>query len=485
MPLVVFLVSSIILGWGLGDLRLGEGDLVANEGINAQDEAVYSFAAREMARSGDWVTPQFLGRYFLYKPPAVYWLSGVSAALLGDHAASYRIPAVLASAATCALLFAAVVRTSGWTAAYAAWFVLLSCPLWISLARRNVTDPIFCFAVTLAVVHARRAGWAFSVGTALAILTKGAAGAIPLAVAAVAWMTAGQDQRPALRQVLVAVGRVALLAAPWFAIQMWLHPRWFYEEFVRVELLAWGLQAPPQLSAEPFWWFYGKHLVEQHGLPVLLAAMGCLMAIRRGDRTILVPVLWALAMTVAIGGYSFRHATYLMPLIPAIAWLAASAPRWTHWIWLAAAPLLVVNAAFVAQGSRAVQPSIAALEQRVSAGVTSPLLVMGTGDHFHAALLPFPSVRYVMLDSSLPPKGFALDFRSMGIAVSVDEFLNLKDHRTRFEQVQREWGLSRHGATATVILFRDGAELQRLKDGAPAYDILETGPDAKVIMARQ
>jgi 4-amino-4-deoxy-L-arabinose transferase-like glycosyltransferase len=471
----------MILGWGLGELRLGEGDLVAREGVDAQDEAVYSFAAREMVRTGDWLTPRFLGRYFLYKPPAVYWLSGASVLLLGDRAASYRLPSLLASAATCALVFAAASSTFGWSAGLAAWLVLLSCPLWIELSRRNITDAVFCFAVTLAVLGTRRAGWAFSIGAALAILTKGAAGCIPLAVAVVLWSLPVWPDRPSWRQGLVACLRVALLALPWFALQLWLHPRWFYEEFLRVELFAWGLQAPPQTSAEPFWVFYGKHLLEQHGIPVLLAGTGCLAALWRRQRWVLVPLVWTLAMGLGIAAYSFRHATYLMPLVPALALLASAAPKPGLWLWIAAAPLLVWSAAVPHPPGHRVQPAIAALEERLAAREPAPLLVVGTGDHFYAAMLPFPAVRYALPDASMAPEGFALDFRSMGIAVTVDEFLHLDRHRPRFERVQQEWGLDRHDATATVILYRDRADLDRLQRELSEYDVLETAPGVRMI----
>ena len=37
--------------------------------ITAQDEALYASTSIGMARQGGWLTPKFLGRYALYKPP--------------------------------------------------------------------------------------------------------------------------------------------------------------------------------------------------------------------------------------------------------------------------------------------------------------------------------------------------------------------------------------------------------------------------------
>src|SRR5665647_1151359 len=41
--------------------------------ITAQDEALYAHSAIAMARNGDWLTPRFMGRYALYKPPLLVW----------------------------------------------------------------------------------------------------------------------------------------------------------------------------------------------------------------------------------------------------------------------------------------------------------------------------------------------------------------------------------------------------------------------------
>ena len=48
--------------------------------ISAQDEALYSHSAMRMAQRGDWLTPRFLERFALYKPPLTIWLAAVSAA---------------------------------------------------------------------------------------------------------------------------------------------------------------------------------------------------------------------------------------------------------------------------------------------------------------------------------------------------------------------------------------------------------------------
>src|SRR5215467_6405015 len=84
--------------------------------ISAQDEALYSHAAIRMVRHGGWLTPRFMERYALWKPPLLYWLAGVSAKIAGVSPLSLRFPVVLLCAVAAALVcwIAAVWR--GWQA---------------------------------------------------------------------------------------------------------------------------------------------------------------------------------------------------------------------------------------------------------------------------------------------------------------------------------------------------------------------------------
>src|SRR5215472_17710950 len=66
--------------------------------ISAQDEALYSHSAIRMAQRGDWLTPRFLERFALYKPPLTVWLAGISAKLLGVSRIPLRLPIILIAA---------------------------------------------------------------------------------------------------------------------------------------------------------------------------------------------------------------------------------------------------------------------------------------------------------------------------------------------------------------------------------------------------
>src|SRR5688500_20270290 len=74
-PLLIFLAAFVILSTQSSRRGIGLGYLDPINPIEAQDEAVYSHIALRMAGGGAWGTPVFLDRYFLYKPPLLYWLS--------------------------------------------------------------------------------------------------------------------------------------------------------------------------------------------------------------------------------------------------------------------------------------------------------------------------------------------------------------------------------------------------------------------------
>src|SRR5262245_24161082 len=72
---------------------------LARMGLVSPDEPRYAAIGRQMARSGDWVTPQLWGEPWFEKPALIYWMSGAGFRLgLGDEMAP-RLPVALLSIA--------------------------------------------------------------------------------------------------------------------------------------------------------------------------------------------------------------------------------------------------------------------------------------------------------------------------------------------------------------------------------------------------
>src|SRR5262249_51435795 len=182
---LVFFLSLIRLSYNVHRVGMASGEIDKVGHIAAQDESVYSHIALRMAADRDWMTPKFLGRYALFKPPLLYWLAAASVSAFGKHAWALRLPSLVAGAAVAALLFASV---GGWQGLVAA-LLLLSNPLWHILSRLCLMDALLALGVIVAMLGVNRHSLSlFTIGTAVAILTKGIAGLIPMIGLLVWWL---------------------------------------------------------------------------------------------------------------------------------------------------------------------------------------------------------------------------------------------------------------------------------------------------------
>ena len=147
---------------------------------------------------------------------------------------------------------------AGWQAGAVAAALLLSNHLWQTLAALCMTDALllaFYVAAFYALfcdpwLESRASLFGFSAAVAAAILTKGIAGILPLAVLGLYWAAVRRQERPAFSRVCLAAILALGFAAPWFLYQLAVHPRWFWTEHIAVEILGFGAGAPPQTSQE-------------------------------------------------------------------------------------------------------------------------------------------------------------------------------------------------------------------------------------------
>src|SRR5439155_11089229 len=92
-------------------------------GFVGPDEPRYAWIARDMAETGDWVTPRLYGKPWFEKPVLYYWGAALSFKLFGVSEAAARLPsAISALLATLALAWLAL-RLYG--AETARWLLLL------------------------------------------------------------------------------------------------------------------------------------------------------------------------------------------------------------------------------------------------------------------------------------------------------------------------------------------------------------------------
>jgi 4-amino-4-deoxy-L-arabinose transferase-like glycosyltransferase len=197
-----------IAGNGSGALRAGLAVLVLGAAITLPRigahglwdpwEPRYVGVAEEMAASGDWIVPRLDGDPRLNRPPATYWMIGLSQAVFGTSEWASRLPGALLAITAAAALAASLALRGLTLAGFIAGAALVTSPQWLLLARfATLASPLAAFgclllALALAApavtgVPAKRAASA----AAVALLAAGALTDFPRGLLLPVWAVLG------------------------------------------------------------------------------------------------------------------------------------------------------------------------------------------------------------------------------------------------------------------------------------------------------
>ncbi len=249
-------------------------------GFVGPDEPRYAWIARDMAETGDWVTPRLYGKPWFEKPVLYYWGAALCFKLLGVNEAAARLPsAISALLATLALAWLAL-RLYG--AETARWLLLLlpTTVGMIGFSHAAATDMPFsamlmiamvCAAVVLGLTRNEhtpilpRTPWLalilFGFFLGLAVLAKGPAAIILCGGAVFFWALIAKRWRDAFRLFHpAAIASFCLTALPWYVLCARRNP-----DFFRIFILEHNFKrylTPEFQHIQPFWYY----------LPVLLVA---------------------------------------------------------------------------------------------------------------------------------------------------------------------------------------------------------------------
>ena len=317
-------------------------------GFVGPDEPRYAWIARDMAETGDWVTPRLYGKPWFEKPPLLYWGAAICFKLFGVSEAAARLPsAVSALLATLALAWLAL-RLYG--AETARWLLLLlpTTVGMIGFSHAAATDMPFSATLTIAMVCAAvvlgltrnentpilpRTPWLslilFGFFLGLAVLAKGPAAIVLSGGAIFFWTLFTKRWRDAFRLLHpAAIASFCLTALPWYILCARRNP-----DFFRIFIIEHNFKR--YLTSEfqhiqPFW-FYG---------PVLLVAFFpwialLVWAVFAGIRHLLQTKTASPAATFLLAWSSFCIAFfstsqsklpgYILPAFPAIGLLISYA----------------------------------------------------------------------------------------------------------------------------------------------------------------
>ena len=316
-----FLLAAAVLAlaWNLGGHRFLDPD----EGRNAE-------VAREMAATNDYVVPHLDGLPYLDKPVLYFAAAAATMEALGPGETAARLPALLATLATIALVVWFARARWGNDAGWLAGLALATMPMVAAYARTTIFDSTLSFFTTAAivcfVVERPVLAWA-AIGAGG--LTKGPiAILIPLAALIPYAVLSGFP----LRRLFPWRGLLAfaLVALPWFfavtaRIPEFPHYAFVRETFERVTTRSFHRTAP-------FWYYLP--ILPVAAFPWIVPALSRLRAggvrwtwlarkVNVNTHDALLLASWVLGPLAFFTLNQSKLPQYVLPLMPAFALAAA------------------------------------------------------------------------------------------------------------------------------------------------------------------
>ena len=307
-----------------------------NRHLADPDEGRYSEISREMAASGDWVTPRLNGLKYFEKPPLQYWATAAAFKLFGENEASARLYVIVCGLATILIVGFAAWRIHGPGASLAAMLVLLSSPYFMALGGIVTLDmgltlwtTATFFALLLAEHDAeagrRRAGrrWMLAAwaSMALAVLSKGLIG-IVFAGAAVFFVIVLTRSLGILKRMewLRGLALFLVIAVPWFVVVSAENAEFARFFFVHEHFERFLTQSHRRVQA---WWFF-LPIIALGFLPWLAAAPSAVAQAWRaehgaGFQPLRSCLLWAAFIIAFFSASGSKLPAYVLPAFPPLA----------------------------------------------------------------------------------------------------------------------------------------------------------------------
>ncbi len=317
-------------------------------GFVGPDEPRYAWIARDMAETGDWVTPRLYGKPWFEKPPLFYWGAALCFKLFGVSEAAARLPsAISALLATLALAWLAL-RLYG--AETARWLLLLlpTTVGMIGFSHAAATDMPFSAMFTIAVVCAAvvlgltrnentpilpRTPWLalilFGFFLGLAVLAKGPAAIILSGGAVFFWALFTKRWHDAFRLFHpAAIASFCLTALPWYILCARRNSD-FFRTFI-IEHNFKRYLTPEFQHIQPFWFYGGILLIAFLPWAAILLwtwVAGVLRLVRRrkyGSGMVFL-LCWVSFCVVFFSLSQSKLPGYILPAVPALGLILARA----------------------------------------------------------------------------------------------------------------------------------------------------------------
>jgi 4-amino-4-deoxy-L-arabinose transferase-like glycosyltransferase len=299
------------------------------------DEGRYAEIPREMAATGDWVTPRLNGLKYFEKPPLQYWATAAAYSVLGLSEWTARLWTVGLGFLCLPMVFGWTSRLFGRGAGFAALIALAVSPYFELIAHLNLLDAGFAFWLAGAV-------FAFTLGqsapngspserrwmllawlaAALAVLSKGIVVGVLTGATLVIYSVIERDLQPWRRlHWRWGVPLFLVITAPWFIVVSLRNPSFaqfffIHEHFARFLTTA-------HKRTEPWWYFFS--LLAIGALPWLVALPGSARAAwlesgrDNGFKPLKFVLIFSAVTLLFFSASESKLAPYILPMMPTLA----------------------------------------------------------------------------------------------------------------------------------------------------------------------
>ena len=333
------------------------GCIVSPPSLMDDVDAIQAQIARNMLRSGDWVTARLDHVAYLEKSPLVYWIIAISYKVFGVHDWAARIPIALSVMGLAWLTAAFGTWAFGRRAGLYAGLSMATCVGLFLFTRILIPDVMLTFTIALAMWAFLRAldeeeahpgWWAFLLAASLGaglLLKSLVALAFPIAAAVIyLFLTKQFFVRRTWQRLRPVRGLLVLLviAAPWHILATLRNPPylsfalhggagqyhgflWFY--FINEQVLRFlNLRYPRDYNTVPRLWFWLLHFAWLFPWSVYFPALVKLSykPLDRAGRTRLLALCWT-GFILVFFTFSTTQEYYSMPCYPALALLLGAA----------------------------------------------------------------------------------------------------------------------------------------------------------------
>lgn len=313
-------------------------------GLLGPDEPRYAAISREMAQSGDWVTPRLWGEAWFEKPAFLYWIEGAAFRAGLNEDLAPRLPVALASVAFLIFFYWVLRREFGDPAAGFSTAILATSAGWLGLSHIGVTDlpmsAAFSASMLLSLTWLERGErrW-LPLAAALLGIAVLAKGLVPLVLAVpLVWM-GRRRLLDWLRPTVVTA--FAVVALPWYVVCFARNGWAFVEKFFwqhQVERFTTTALA----HGQPFWFFVPVMVAALFPWIPALALLGERALYSDSRRKFL--LLWAVFGFIFFSAAQNKLPSYVLPVVPPLAVLmgiALADRKRARWLLVATAALLV------------------------------------------------------------------------------------------------------------------------------------------------